>query len=987
MADQQPGPTLNSLTANTDGTVDAFWSNNDEYGEIWLQRSNNGVSGWTNVASVQWPEENATDMTSEHAKTYHYRVKPSGWQESDSDSVDTYPGNPSGLTATAQDEDDSVLLEWTNEGSGDQIRVEYKKSSDSVWTGATISFCASALVDGLDEGVSYDFRVAQRYAAIQNEWSNTAVETTNVIAPTDLAGSGESGGKVNLTWTDNSGHEDGYEVYVDDVLEDTTAADATSYQVTGLTDGVEYDFKVRAKVGTAYSAFDGPITVMAGAVPTLPTLDSCAHQSSSTIRITWTADGITTHIDVWKRKGTDPSALHAQVAVGGEPYDLTGLDPNTQYYIKIRARNAAGTSAFTAEQNDTTDIDLEAPSGLTATAVSDTQINLAWTNNSTNCDTHRIERKKTVGGSFAEIASVAADVVTYSNGGIPPTEAGTSYTYRVRSKFGSDYSGYSSEVAESTLPAGSGSVDRQDAYFAMGEYLCIMTDEPQGARTIDRVWVSKPMDFSDQDASCQNRWKVVDKVQLEFEDLYASVPVEVSISTDNGNSWVDVTHSLGVGDGTSKFRDFRFAPITSKYFQFRVSCESADTDVSWTALYVNYQLLGVHFDPTNLGSPQSNSGTVVYAYATGPTGPTGPTGTAGTTGPTGPTGYIGVDGATGSTGPTGPTGPSDGPTGPTGPTGQQGAASTVTGPTGPTGPTGSGPTGPTGPTGQAGTSVTGPTGPTGSGGSVGPTGPTGPTGPQGSSITGATGPTGAASTVTGPTGPTGPSVTGPTGPTGQASTVTGPTGPTGDSGGVGPTGPTGPSVTGPTGPTGSQGNIGPTGPTGPTGPASTVTGPTGPTGPQGTSITGPTGPTGAPSTVTGPTGPTGPSVTGPTGPTGPTGATGSTGAGSSTRMLMWNIKNPAVGTVLLGRLAAGLTLSRVDGATDVGTADFNIEERTAPTTSGTNCMTSDLQATTSNASQSSFSDSTWAADNYLALDISAVASSPTQLTVTVKGTV
>ena len=90
-----------------------------------------------------------------------------------------------------------------------------------------------------------------------------------------------------------------------------------------------------------------------------------------------------------------------------------------------------------------------APSGLAATAVSSTQINLAWADNSNNEDGFRIERCK--GSSctnFAEIATVGAGVSTYPNTGLTKN---TTYRYRVRAFNAGGSSAYSN-IASATTP-------------------------------------------------------------------------------------------------------------------------------------------------------------------------------------------------------------------------------------------------------------------------------------------------------------------------------------------------------------------------------------------------------------------------------------------------------------------------------------------------------------------------------------------------------
>ena len=108
-------------------------------------------------------------------------------------------------------------------------------------------------------------------------------------------------------------------------------------------------------------------------------------------------------------------------------------------------------NAFNALQNSTLPA---APSGLSASAASSAgQINLSWTDNSTNETGFSIERK-TGTGSFAEIATVGADVTTYSNTGLAEQ---TTYTYRVSSYNAAGNSAYSNEASATTAlnaPAG-----------------------------------------------------------------------------------------------------------------------------------------------------------------------------------------------------------------------------------------------------------------------------------------------------------------------------------------------------------------------------------------------------------------------------------------------------------------------------------------------------------------------------------------------------
>jgi len=94
----------------------------------------------------------------------------------------------------------------------------------------------------------------------------------------------------------------------------------------------------------------------------------------------------------------------------------------------------------------------KAPSDLTASAVSSSQINLSWKDNSDDEIGFKIERKKGEGESFVQIASVGANVSTYNDTGLSPS---TTYYYRVKAYNDSGDSNYSN-IAQATTQASTG---------------------------------------------------------------------------------------------------------------------------------------------------------------------------------------------------------------------------------------------------------------------------------------------------------------------------------------------------------------------------------------------------------------------------------------------------------------------------------------------------------------------------------------------------
>ena len=86
---------------------------------------------------------------------------------------------------------------------------------------------------------------------------------------------------------------------------------------------------------------------------------------------------------------------------------------------------------------------------MNSNPISNTQINISWTDNSTNEDGFKIERKTTSSGTYSEIAQVGSNVTSYNSISL---SGGTQYCYRVRSYNGAGNSAYSNESCNTTLP-------------------------------------------------------------------------------------------------------------------------------------------------------------------------------------------------------------------------------------------------------------------------------------------------------------------------------------------------------------------------------------------------------------------------------------------------------------------------------------------------------------------------------------------------------
>lgn len=384
----------------------------------------------------------------------------------------TVPAAPTGLAANAPSSS-QINLTWTDNATTESgFRIE--RCDGAACTGFTEYALVGPNVTGYADGslpASSTFRYrVQAYNGIGNSaYTGIATGTTQApavvipAAPTALTATAVSSTQINLSWTDNSTNETGFRLEGCAGASCTSfgefaavVANVTTYSVTALTNSTDYVFRVRAYNDAGFSAFTNTATAFTPQDPPAPPLGLNAIAASSTqINLSWT-DNSTTEIGfrIDRCAGlscTDFTEL-ALVGASVTTYQNTALPSSTAYNYRVRAYNSGGNSSYSNSASATTLAPVTppaAPTSLTATAISTTQIDLAWTDNATTETGFRIERcTGTTCSNFVEVATVGVNATTYSSTSLAAT---TGYNYRVRAYNDGGNSGYSNSSAATTL--------------------------------------------------------------------------------------------------------------------------------------------------------------------------------------------------------------------------------------------------------------------------------------------------------------------------------------------------------------------------------------------------------------------------------------------------------------------------------------------------------------------------------------------------------
>lgn len=322
----------------------------------------------------------------------------------------------------------------------------------------------------LNAASPYCYRVrARNSAGVYSNYSTEVCGTTRAAPaivpdpPTNLIATALSPTEIRLSWTaTTSTFGTGY------LLERATspagaysttadlAGNQTTFTDTRLSPNTSYCYRVRTKYNATLS---GPGNeVCATTQPPAPTVPNPPGRLSATavafdrVNLSW-ADGSGNETGFEIQQSPDGVAWNT---IGTAPenattYQVAGLNGATRYYYRVQAVNGVGPSGYTEPVNVLTPAapvpPPSAPTGLTATAVSATQINLTWTNTATTATGYEVDQSPDGTGNWTKIGDAPASATTYQNTGLTPN---TRYFYRVRAV--NQGGGANSNVANAITP-------------------------------------------------------------------------------------------------------------------------------------------------------------------------------------------------------------------------------------------------------------------------------------------------------------------------------------------------------------------------------------------------------------------------------------------------------------------------------------------------------------------------------------------------------
>ena len=352
----------------------------------------------------------------------------------------------------------SLTLNWS--AATDNVAViAYRVFRGGVFHATVLAPTLSLDDSGLAAATSYSYTVSACDAALNCSAQSATVSATTPdnVPPSTPVGLGiinVAANTLTLNWLASSDNVavTAYQVYRGGVFRATVAAPSVSFNDSGLTSVTLYSYTVRAcdAAGNCSAPSAAISATTADNVPPSTPVGLMATPVSGTqINLAWAS--ATDNVGVTAYEVYRGGVFRATVNAPGTGFSDTSLVNGTTYSYTVRACDAAGNCSAQSAAASATTPDTQAPSvpaGLTATAVSQNQINVAWTTATDNVavTTYRVFR----GGVFR--ATVNAPTVAFGDAGLT---AGTAYSYTVAAcDAAGNCSAQSAAVAATTLTPG-----------------------------------------------------------------------------------------------------------------------------------------------------------------------------------------------------------------------------------------------------------------------------------------------------------------------------------------------------------------------------------------------------------------------------------------------------------------------------------------------------------------------------------------------------
>jgi hypothetical protein len=262
-------PTNIVATPVSSSKLDVMWDASTDIVKYNILRSSDNID-FEKVGEVTGDKNTFSDTGLQSSKKYYYKVQAvndvncisAASEVKQPSTATTCPGPPTNVIATSVSAKEIKLTFTDNAPDETGFEVQWSKDGTTFAKVGEILAANTTSVNittGVDPETKYFFRIRSLGSVCNSDMSLVSNVTTNPPAPTGLTANGTKINQADLAWSNTSKTTTGVEIQRatgsdnNFVKVQDAAANATSFQNTGLTAGTLYKYRVRNTSPSGFS--------------------------------------------------------------------------------------------------------------------------------------------------------------------------------------------------------------------------------------------------------------------------------------------------------------------------------------------------------------------------------------------------------------------------------------------------------------------------------------------------------------------------------------------------------------------------------------------------------------------------------------------------------------------------------------------------------------------------------------------------------------
>ena len=442
--DADPVTDLSAAAAANGLSVDLSWTAPDNILSIEVQRSDvTAIGPYSTIATLAADADSYQDMTVAIGTTYFYKVVTINDLDiapvTTSITTPDLPLPPQDFNVIASIYNLSADVSWTdgaNETSYEIAMSTAEAGPYNMTFGVAEDLSASTIaLPNIDTTYYVKMKAINAVGSsdysgpinIQSAHAANPVTNLNIVALADAS-------SVTISWS-ASVNALAYRVERAISSGPFTIVAELDNSTLSFTDGdvdpgTRYYYEVYAINDAGENSVQG--TLLTPAPPIIPTgLVATANIYNTTASLSWNNVANETAYEI--QYGVNPSGAPTTKSLGANVTSdtLSGLAPNTEYYVRIRAINAVGASIYSPSEIFTSARAADAVTGFSGeSTASGSAVDLTWTTKS-NASTYNIQRRLSTTVLYTNLVlGVSGNTGSYSDSTVTP---GLTYYYRIQS--------------------------------------------------------------------------------------------------------------------------------------------------------------------------------------------------------------------------------------------------------------------------------------------------------------------------------------------------------------------------------------------------------------------------------------------------------------------------------------------------------------------------------------------------------------------------